>query len=133
YHRTKPAHDSATPSGNGVAAQALITLGHLASEPRYVDAAERAIRLFAAGLAEPGASQCSLLTALDRLQAPPSTLVIAGDAATARAWQRRLEKRDRAALVIVIAPLQNAPAALRRGDVPAEGAAAWLCRGVQCL
>ena len=48
-----PAHDNATPSGNGVAAQALITLGHLASEPRYVDAAERAVRLFAPVLAEP--------------------------------------------------------------------------------
>jgi len=133
YHRTKPAHDNATPSGNGVAAQALITLGHLASEPRYVDAAERTIRLFAAGLAEPAASQCSLLTALDRLQAPPSTLVIAGDPATARVWQRRLEQRYRPDLAIVIAPQQDAPAALRKGAVPAEGAAAWLCRGMQCL
>jgi len=133
YHRTKPAHDNATPSGNGVAAQALITLGHLASEPRYVDAAERTIRLFAAGLVEPAASQCSLLTALDRLQAPPSTLVIAGDPATARVWQRRLEQRYRPDLAIVVAPQQDAPAALRKGSIPAEGAAAWLCRGMQCL
>ena len=113
--------------------EALITLGHLASEPRYVDAAERTIRLFAAGLAEPAASQCSLLTALDRLHSPPSTLVIAGDPATARAWQQRLEKRYRPDLVIVVAPQQDAPVALRKGAVPAEGAAAWLCRGMQCL
>src|SRR6185369_16903443 len=38
FHRTKPGHDNATPSGNGVAACALIALGHLAAEPRYVDA-----------------------------------------------------------------------------------------------
>ena len=30
FHRTKPGHDNATPSGNGVAAGALIVLGHLA-------------------------------------------------------------------------------------------------------
>ena len=30
FHRTKPGHDNATPSGNGIAAQALIALGHLA-------------------------------------------------------------------------------------------------------
>ena len=36
-HRSKPGHDNATPSGNGVAAQALIALGHLAAEPRYVE------------------------------------------------------------------------------------------------
>ena len=46
-HRPKPGHDNATPSGNGVAAQALIALGHLAAEPRYVDAGERTVRLYA--------------------------------------------------------------------------------------
>jgi uncharacterized protein YyaL (SSP411 family) len=57
FHRTKPGHDNATPAGNGVAACALISLGHLAGEPRYVDAAERTLRLFAPMLAEqPGGS-----------------------------------------------------------------------------
>jgi uncharacterized protein YyaL (SSP411 family) len=133
YHRTKPAHDNATPSGNGIAAQALIALGHLASEPRYVEAAERTIRLFAGGLAESAGSQSSLLIALDRLHAPPSTLVIAGDAETARAWQRKLERRYLPELAIVTAPQNEAPDALRKGAVPDQGVAAWLCRGMQCL
>ncbi len=34
-HRPKPAHDNATPAGNGVAAQALLTLGHWLGETRY--------------------------------------------------------------------------------------------------
>ena len=45
-HRAKPGHDNATPSGNGVAAIALQRLGHLIGEPRYLAAAERALRLF---------------------------------------------------------------------------------------
>src|SRR6185312_9425293 len=72
YHRTKPAHDNATPSGNGIAAQALITLGHLAAEMRYIDAAERAVKLFAHGLAESASAQSTLLIALERLLAPPA-------------------------------------------------------------
>src|SRR6266536_783469 len=46
-HRPKPGHDNATPSGNGVAAQSLIALGHLAATPRYVEAGERTVRAFA--------------------------------------------------------------------------------------
>jgi len=133
YHRMKPAHDNAMPSGNGVAAQALLALGHLASEPRYVDAAERALRLFADGLAESVGSQSSLLTALDRLRAPPSTLVIAGDPATARDWQRRLERQYRPELAIVVAIGEEVPDALRKGDAAGPGAAAWLCQGMRCL
>ena len=51
-HRAKPGHDNATPSGNGVAAFALQRLGHLLGEPRYLDAAERALALFYPALAQ---------------------------------------------------------------------------------
>ena len=133
YHRTKPAHDNATPSGNGVAAQALIALGHLAGEPRYVEAAERALKLFAPGLAESPGSQSTLLVALDRLLAPPTTVLLDGDAAQARAWQLALERTYRPDVSIVDIASAHAPDALRKGARPASGAAAWICRGLQCL
>jgi uncharacterized protein YyaL (SSP411 family) len=133
YHRTKPAHDNATPSGNGVAAQALLTLGHLASEPRYVDAAGRVVRLFADALAQSPAARSSLLVVLDRLRTPPSTLVLMGDAARTRDWQRQLERCYRPELAIVAAPAADAPAALRRGAVAPNAAVAWLCHGTHCL
>jgi uncharacterized protein YyaL (SSP411 family) len=133
YHRTKPAHDSATPAGNGVAAQALITLGHLAGEARYVDAAERALKLFSAGLAESGAAQSTLLVALEMLVEPPSIVVVDGDPAEARAWQRGLERSYRPDVCIVNVAGADLPPALRKGAPPARGAAAWICRGMQCL
>ena len=46
--RPKPAGDDAIPSGNGVAAQALLRLGHLLGETRYLDAAERTLMASAA-------------------------------------------------------------------------------------
>jgi len=133
YHRTKPAHDNATPSGNGIAAQALLALGHLAGEPRYVDAAERALKLFAPSLAESGGSQSTLLVALDRLLAPPTVVLLDGDAAHAHAWQVALERTYRPDVSFVDIAGADAPEALRKGARPASGAVAWVCRGLQCL
>ncbi|HKU88035.1 MAG TPA: thioredoxin domain-containing protein [Casimicrobiaceae bacterium] len=133
FHRTKPAHDNATPSGNGVAAQALIALGHLAAQPRYVEAAERTVKLFAVGLVESPGSQSTLLVALERLLAPPSTVVLAGDADETHAWQRALEQTLRPDVVAVDLAGADVPDALRKGAVPAGGAAAWVCRGMRCL
>ena len=117
-----PAHDNATPSGNGVAAQALIALGHLASEPRYVEAAERAVRLFANGLAE------SAGVAVDRCWSRstdctrrPPTLVVGGDPATCARWQRHLEhRRTGRTLAIVVAGGEALPGSIAKGAVPAR-------------
>jgi uncharacterized protein YyaL (SSP411 family) len=133
FHRMKPAHDNATPSGNGVAAQALIALGNLTGQSRYVDAAERAVRVFAESLSQSPASQCTLLVALDRLRVPPSTLIVAGEGELPHAWQRRLERDYRPELSIIVLDGTEVPEALRKGAAPPHGAAGWLCRGTQCL
>jgi uncharacterized protein YyaL (SSP411 family) len=133
FHRTKPAHDNATPSGNGIAAQSLIMLGHLVGEARYVDAAERAVKLFAAGLAESGGSQSTLVVALERLMAPPTTVILDGDRGVTRDWQRALEHGYRPDVFVVDIAGTDAPAMLRKGEPGTSGARAWVCRGMQCL
>ena len=133
FHRTKPVHDNATPAGNGIAAQALVRLGHLASEPRFIDAAERALKLFAAGLAESPGGQSSLLVALEELHEPPSTIVLDGEPAQAKAWQAGLERDYRPGVLVLNVAGIDAPAALAKGRRPPAGAAAWVCRGMHCL
>ena len=91
FHRTKPGPDNATPSGNGVAACALIAYGHLAAEPRYVAAAERCVALFAPMLADSPGGCSTLLGALADLQVPPTVVLIDGAAGEALEWQRALE------------------------------------------
>ncbi len=133
FHRMKPAHDTATPSGNGVAAQALIALGHLAGEPRYVEAAERAVKLFAAELAQTPGSQSTLLIALERLRSPPSMLILIGDANEMVEWQRRLETTYRPDLAIVPLATDHPPEPLRKGARPPRGVRGFLCEGARCL
>jgi uncharacterized protein YyaL (SSP411 family) len=132
YHRTKPAHDNATPSGNGIAAQALLALGHLASVPRYVDAAERALKLFAPRLAESGDSQCSLLVALERALAPPATVILVGDRGVTRDWRRALDRSYRPDVTVIDTAGESVPAALQKGQ-GTTAAAAFVCRGMTCL
>jgi len=133
FHRTKPAHDNATPSGNGIAAQSLILLGHLVAEVRYVDAAERALKLFAPGLAESGGSQSTLVVALERLITPPTTVILDGERSETRAWQRQLERDYRPDVCVVDIAGADAPPMVRKGEAPTRGARAWVCRGSQCL
>jgi len=133
FHRTKPGHDNATPSGNGVAARALIVLGHLCAEPRYVEAGERVVRLFAPALAHSPAGYASMLGALADLQDPPASVLLAGDPEICRGWQRALESKLRPFVhVFNVAGMALGPD-LRKGEPPSSGAIGWVCRGTACL
>ena len=133
FHRAKPGHDNATPSGNGVAAGTLIVLGHLCAEPRYVEAGERAVRLYAPALAQSPIGYASMLAALADLQEPPALVLLAGEAETCRAWQRALERVLRPSVrVFDVAGIALSPE-LAKGPAPVSGAVAWVCRGTQCL
>ncbi len=133
YHRTKPGPDNATPSGNGVAASALIALGHLAAQPRYVEAGERAVRAFAGVLRESPRGCATLLMALEDAVSPPASVLLAGDVAVCADWQSGLEHTLRPAVRIYNVAGADLPAALVKGPAPSGGAVAWVCRGTHCL
>jgi hypothetical protein len=133
FHRTKPGPDNATPSGNGVAAGALIALGHLAGEVRYVEAAERALALFAPSLARSPEGHATLLEALEDALSPPTVVLLDGDAAATAAWRRSLERAWRPGVLVVDVAGAAVPPALVKGPPPSTGAVAWVCRRMACL
>jgi uncharacterized protein YyaL (SSP411 family) len=131
--RPKPGFDNATPSGNGVTALALQRLGHLVGEPRYLEAAERTMRLFYPQLASHPSGFSTLCMALAEHCDPPTVAVLRGDAPALIPWQRTLAGRYApAGLVVAIdAAQRDLPFAL---DKPLRAAVnAWVCRGVNCL
>jgi uncharacterized protein YyaL (SSP411 family) len=134
-HRPKPAHDNATPAGNGIAAQALLTLGHWLGEPRYVAAAERTLRAFARELGERPSGVASLLIALEDSLAPPTSVLLRGDPATCGAWQRLLERTYRPRVrTLDLSREGELPGALSRPhEAGASDATAWACTGTSCL
>jgi uncharacterized protein YyaL (SSP411 family) len=131
-HRAKPSMDNATPSGNGVAAFALQRLGHVLGEPRFLDAARRAMALFAAAKARHPAAHASLLAALEEGEQAPAIVVLRGPAAATATWRTRLAPGYRPHVVVLdCADAPGLPGVL---DKPAESApAAWVCHASACL
>ena len=90
--RSKPAFDGSTPSGNSAAVSALLRLHSYTGETRYLEEAERAIRLFA-GLAEKQPFAFShMIEAIDLYERGPTDVVIVGerDSAEFDEWIERL-------------------------------------------
>ncbi len=65
-YRPKTLMDESLPSGNGVAVQALIELGALTKESRYLAAAEQTLKLCWPVLSQYPAEHCALLSGLKR-------------------------------------------------------------------
>ena len=131
--RPKSGHDNATPSGNGVAALALQRLGHLVGETRYLDAAERTLKLFYPQLGRGASGYASLLTALDEALEPPRIVIARGDEAALRAFHAHNAQIYRPDVLVLCVPngTPDVPAALAKPEP--DCFAAWICRGMTCL
>ncbi len=132
-HRPKAGHDNATPSGNGAAAFALQRLGHLTGEKRYLEAAERTLRLYYPDMERQPAGFATLLMVLEEALMPPALVILRGPEAQLSEWTVKISKRPWPWVMALGLPRQagRLPAAL---DKPLlEGVNAWVCSGVRCI
>jgi len=125
--------DDATPNGNGVAAQALLTLGHLSGEPRYVAEATRLLELARTDLLRYPLGHGSLAIALDGLASPPAQVVIIGDdAAEVGAWKVLADRFDGVNCYAVSSGAEELPGPAT--PFAGQGATvAVVCKGLRCL
>lgn len=131
--RNKVAQDNASPSGNGIAAQALQRLALLTGETKYSAAAERCLKLFLPALEQAGSYHSSLCTALVEYLQPASLLVLRGNGSEMASWQQALRTRYLPDVMIFVLTenVAELPDALNKPA--AQKTTAWLCRGTQCL
>ena len=131
--RNKVAQDSASPSGNGIAAQALLRLALLSGDTKYSDAAERCLKLFLPALEQAGNYHSSLCTALAEYLQPASMLVLRGTGSEMAIWQQALRSRYLPEVMIfaLTENAQNLPDTLNKPCT--DKTTAWLCQGTQCL
>jgi uncharacterized protein YyaL (SSP411 family) len=132
-HRTKSFGDDAIPAGNGIAALALLRMGHLLGEPRYLEAAERTLRAGWLILEKYPHAHVSLLNALEEALNPPKVVILRGDPASLETWQRELAKLyDPHRLVLAIpADAKNLPPALV-DKIARETTTAYVCKASTC-
>jgi len=131
--RPRPFMDESLPAGNGVAARALLKLGHLLGEVRYLDAAERTLRAGWPTLSQYPEGCCSLLLALDEFLDPRTRVVIRHDDAPAAAqWRADVRRLDANADVYVIEASAAVPSTLPPAS-STSSVTAFVCRGMTCL
>ncbi len=88
--RPKPTVDDALPPGNGIAAIALVRLGHLLGESAYLDPAHNTLR-WARGIMERvPAGHCALLNALEESIYPGEQIVLRGPIELMQQWADEL-------------------------------------------
>ncbi|MEP6940134.1 MAG: thioredoxin domain-containing protein [Rudaea sp.] len=131
--RPKPFADDAIPAGNGVAARALLRLGHLLGETRYLDAAERALRAGFATMQQVPQACASMQRALNDFLEPRTHIVVRASAGEESAWRAALAQRgDRRTDAYVIPAHAPALPGILAAQAHAAGGVAYVCRGTQC-
>ena len=131
-HKPKPVTDEAVPAGNGVAALALLALGHLQGEQRYLDAAERAVRSTLHGMGRLPEAHATLLRALEELLKPPKLVVLRGTAAELAPWHDRLGRSYEPHRLAFAIPNDAVLTGLLAAREPLGKAVAYVCEGMTC-
>ncbi len=88
-YRSKPYLDSVLPSANGVAARALLRLGQLTAEPRYLQAVNRLLSSALAAMQQSPQSHLTLVQVQEERRSPrPQVLML--DDGKMHSWQANL-------------------------------------------
>ncbi|MBS0570306.1 MAG: thioredoxin domain-containing protein [Proteobacteria bacterium] len=130
--RPKPFTDEALPSGNGVAARALLRLGHLVGETRYLDAAERALHAGFSAMSHMPLGCCAMLRALHDFLEPRTHVVVRCDDDEASAWHKALAHAPRRVDAYFIPRDAGKLPGTLAAQVHESGGVAYVCRGTQC-
>ncbi len=132
--RPKEVQDNAVPSGNAVAAMALLELAQLSHEPRYAELAHASLRAVQPLLARYPLGFGQWLNALDAALASGVAITIVGDptAEDSRALLR-LAQAGYNPHRLIAAGAGDIPPLLARRPLLDGRATAYICRGAACL
>ena len=136
--RPKVVYDGSLPSGNAVAIETLLRLGHLTGQQDLHEFAERSLRLFGSQMEKQPFGTAYLLGVLDDYLRGPTDVVVAGarDADDTRALVRAARGVYVPGVSVLVADpacgSDGAPEVLRDKRPVAGHAAAYVCRGFTC-
>ena len=139
--RSKPGLDGASPSGNSIAALALLKLGRLTMNQEFAEQGSRILEAFSSQLVQSPANSSAMLIALNFWLGPQQEIIIAGDA-EAMDTQRMIERVRSTFLpnaIILLHDLGRANSALYelvpfiKHQIPLSGkSTAYVCENYAC-
>ncbi len=125
--------DEATPSGNGIAAQALLRLGHLVGNTEWTSAAEQTLEAARQSIRQIPHAHPSLLMLLADLGNPPTQVIIRGTGPKVHEWANHCHKSAgiRATIYAIPSSVEVLPGLLIERE-PAQAIVAYVCEGHSC-
>jgi len=132
-HRPKPASDEAIPSGNGIAAQVLLRLGHLLGDSHYLDAAHNTLTALYHDVERSPSMHNTLLVAVEEYLHPTQTIVLRGNTEELPAWQALCAQHYAPRRLTLAIPdeTKELPGILAQ-RVSRDCAIAYVCKGHAC-
>lgn len=132
--RSKSFSDDAMPSGNGIAAQALLYLGLLNANTLYLHSAEKTLQAASAELNRQPILYASLLNSLDSYLKPATIIILRGNKRAMRAWQQSVFAYYLPdVLCFAIADDVDLPPELKDKKMIGNDVCAYICEGTSCL
>ena len=132
-YRPKPLTDDALPSGNGIAAYVFSRLGHLLGDTRYLDAAERTLKLAIGSIAKVPSAHNALLLAIEEYLHPPQIIILRGADPDLAVWQARAHQFYCPTRMSFAIPhhVDDLPKLMAHRE-PGTGVVAYVCEGHHC-
>ena len=132
--RRKDFTDDSLPSGNGMAALALLKLGHLTGRQDYLDAAERTLKSGWSMIERLPHACTALLTALQEYNQPRQVIILRGQEETITHWQQQIEPLlNVRSLIFAIPSTEKGLPDLINDKKTDQAATAFICTGFKCL
>ena len=128
-YRPRRYADDSVPSGAGVAAQVLLTLGHLLAEPKYLDAADTVLHAAWPEMQRAPEAHASFLRALQSFVEPPSLVVLRGSS-TISDWAKEVARVSPDAGIVQLD--ENVEAEALQRYAAKDDAVAYVCQGTAC-
>ncbi|NOZ52075.1 MAG: thioredoxin domain-containing protein [Gammaproteobacteria bacterium] len=125
--------DEALPSGNGIAAQVLIRLGHVVGEARYLDAAERTLKAAWGNICRMPYAHNALLDAVEEYLYPTEIIILRGESPALLEWQQHCQQHYAPRRLVLAIPneIERLPGGLGV-RASKKGPVAYRCKGHQC-
>jgi hypothetical protein len=132
-HRPRPTADEAIPSGNGVAAQVLLRLGHLLGTTHFLDAAHKTLTALWRDIERYPSMHNALLVAVEEYLHPTQTIVLRGAREALQPWLERCTARYAPRRLTLAIPdeAQSLPGILAQRAAK-NGVTAYVCSGHAC-
>ena len=133
-YRPKSLADEALPSGNGIAVLALQRLGFLLGETRYLEAAEKTLKVAWQPMLEYAHGHVSLISALEEYLEHPEIIVIRGNQQDIDKWRDSAARlyAPRRMVFAIPADEQGLPGALADRVATDGETIAYRCVGSHC-